>query len=138
MGFPGESDEDFKRTLETVKKAKFYQIHVFKYSMRDGTVAAKMDNQVDERIKNDRSEQLINLADELQTKYEQQFLNTEQEVLFEEEIDLDGEKYMVGHAKNYLQVGLKSTKNLQNTIKKVKLIDLHKKHIILATDSELL
>ena len=133
VGFPGETDEDFKETLETVKKVGFYQIHVFKYSMRDGTVAAGMENQVDERVKNARSEVLINLADELQTKYEQQFINTEQEVLFEEEIELDNEKYMVGHSKNYLQIGVKTDENLKNTIKKVKLVDLHKNHIILAT-----
>ena len=153
VGFPGETDEDFQETLETVKKAKFYQIHVFKYSRRDGTVAADMENQVDEQIKNERSEKLINLADELQTEYEQQFLDTEQEVLFEEEIDIDGDKYMVGHTKNYLQVAIKideksaktdendkisqenSTKhpeNLKGMIKKVNLTDLHKNHIILA------
>ena len=73
------------------------------------------------------------MADELQTKYEQQFLNTEQEVLFEEEITIDNDKYMVGHTKNYLQIGLKSNENIKNTIKKVKLTDLHKNHIILAT-----
>ena len=153
VGFPGESDKDFETTLETVKKAKFYQIHVFKYSRRDGTVASDMDNQVDEQIKNERSERLIALADEMQTEYEQQFLNTEQEVLFEEEIEIDGAKYMVGHTKNYLQVATildknsakseendkisqenstKSAENLHNTIKKVNLYDLHKNHIILA------
>lgn len=153
VGFPGESDKDFETTLDTVKKAKFYQIHVFKYSRRDGTVASGMDNQVDEQIKNERSERLIALADELQTKYEQQFLDTEQEVLFEEEIEIDGAKYMLGHTKNYLQVAInldqnnaesdendkisqenstKQVENLQNTIKKVNLTDLHKNHIILA------
>lgn len=153
VGFPGESDKDFETTLDTVKKAKFYQIHVFKYSRRDGTVASSMDNQVDEQIKNERSERLIALAGELQTEYEQQFLDTEQEVLFEEEIDIDGAKYMVGHTKNYLQVAInldqnneesdendkisqenstKHVENLQNTIKKVNLTDLHKNHIILA------
>ncbi|MBR2191026.1 MAG: tRNA (N(6)-L-threonylcarbamoyladenosine(37)-C(2))-methylthiotransferase MtaB [Eubacterium sp.] len=153
VGFPGESDKDFETTLDTVKKAKFYQIHVFKYSRRDGTVASSMDNQVDEQIKNERSERLISLADELQTKYEQQFLGTEQEVLFEEEIEIDGAKYMLGHTKNYLQVAInldqnnaksdendkisqenstKNVENLQNTIKKVNLTDLHKNHIILA------
>ena len=153
VGFPGESDKDFETTLDTVKKAKFYQIHVFKYSRRDGTVASSMDNQVDEQIKNERSERLIALADELQTEYEQQFLDTEQEVLFEEEIEIDGAKYMLGHTKNYLQVAInlnqnnaksdendkisqenstKHVENLQNTIKKVNLTDLHKNHIILA------
>lgn len=133
VGFPGETDEDFEQTLETVKKASFYQIHVFKYSMRDGTVAAGMENQVDERIKNERSERLIDIADRLQTEYEKSFINTDQEVLFEEEIELDDDKYMVGHTNNYLQVGVKTDENLKNTIKKVKLIDLHKNHIILAT-----
>ena len=153
VGFPGESDKDFETTLDTVKKAKFYQIHVFKYSRRDGTVASGMDNQVDEQVKNERSERLIALADELQTEYEQQFLDTEQEVLFEEEIEIDSAKYMLGHTKNYLQVAInleqnnaKSDENdkisqenstnhvekLQNTIKKVNLTDLHKNHIILA------
>ena len=147
VGFPGETDEDFETTLETVKKAKFYQIHVFKYSRRDGTVAADMEDQVDERIKNNRSQRLMRLADKLQTEYEEKFINTEQEVLFEEEILIYEEKFpnvgddyinkeerfYLGHTNNYLQIALKSNENLQNTIKKVNLVDLHKNHIILAT-----
>ena len=133
VGFPGETDEDFETTLETVKKAKFYQIHVFKYSRRDGTVAADMEDQVDEQVKNIRSEELIKLADQMQTEYEKSYLNTEQEVLFEEEVEIENEKYFLGHTKNYLQIALKSNENVQNTIKKVNLVDLHKNHIILAT-----
>ncbi len=133
VGFPGESDKDFEITLETVKKTKFYQIHVFKYSRRDGTVAADMENQVDEQVKNIRSEELIKLADQMQTEYEKSYLNTEQEVLFEEEVEIENEKYFLGHTKNYLQIALKSNENVQNTIKKVNLVDLHKNHIILAT-----
>ncbi len=153
VGFPGETEEDFETTLETVKKAKFYQIHVFKYSKRDGTVAADMEDQVDEQTKNERSERLLSLADELQTKYEESFLGKDMEVLFEEEIEVDGAKYMVGHTKNYLQVAInltqnnaksddndkisqenstKTIENLKGMIKKVKLTDLHKNHIILA------
>ncbi len=133
VGFPGETDKDFETTLETVKKAKFYQIHVFKYSRRDGTVAADMEDQVDEQVKNIRSEELIKLADQMQTEYEKSYLNTEQEVLFEEEVEIENEKYFLGHTKNYLQIALKSNENVQNTIKKVNLVDLHKNHIILAT-----
>ena len=107
---------------------------MFKYSRRDGTVAADMEDQVDEQVKNVRSEELIKLADKMQTEYEKSYLNTEQEVLFEEEVEIEKEKYWLGHSKNYLQIGLKTTENVQNTIKKVNLVDLHKNHIILATN----
>ena len=69
----------------------------------------------------------------MQTLYEKSYLNTEQEVLFEEEVEIENEKYFLGHTKNYLQIALKSNENVQNTIKKVNLVDLHKNHIILAT-----
>ena len=69
VGFPGETDEEFNTTFEFLEKIKFYKMHVFKYSKRKWTLAAKMENQVDGNIANLRSKKLIALAHDLKNKY---------------------------------------------------------------------
>ena len=84
VGFPGETDEEFKQTCEFVKKVAFSRVHVFKYSKRKGTRAASLPGQVDGNIKNARSGQLIKITDELQKEYEEKFIGRKVCVLFEE------------------------------------------------------
>ena len=104
VGFPGESDEDFETSLEFAKKVEFSRIHVFKYSKRDGTVAAKMPNQVDERIKTKRSDILIAAGEELVKKYNENKLGTYDFVLWEERKQINGREYWVGHTPDYLSL----------------------------------
>lgn len=115
VGFPNETDEDFEKTYEFLKEIKFYKMHVFKYSPRSGTVAAKMPNQIDGNIKEERSNKLIELSDENEKEYNQKYIGKEVEVLLEER---EGE-YLKGHTTNYMVVKMKTNENLENTIQKV-------------------
>ena len=115
VGFPGETEEEFNKTYEFLKEIKFYKMHVFKYSPRSGTVAAKMPNQIDGNIKEERSNKLIELSDENEKEYNQKYIGKEVEVLLEER---EGE-YLKGHTTNYMVVEMKTNENLENTIQKV-------------------
>ena len=115
VGFPGEAEEEFNKTYEFLKEIKFYKMHVFKYSPRRGTVAAKMPNQIDGKIKEERSNKLIELSDENEKEYNQKYIGKEVEVLLEER---EGE-YLKGHTTNYMVVEMKTNENLENTIQKV-------------------
>lgn len=117
VGFPGETDEEFNITYNFLEKIKFYKMHVFKYSIRKGTVASKMDNQVSNDIKDVRSKALIELSNENELEYLNSYLNKKEKVLFE---DREGE-FIKGHTENYLLVKVKTNKDIENTIKEVKL-----------------
>ena len=118
VGFPGETEE-FEKSKAFIDKVDFYETHIFKYSKREGTKAAVMDNQIPEQIKTARSNELLELDQKKRIKYEEQFVGTTVEVLMEEQIKIDGENYQVGHTKEYVKVALKTEANLQN-----KLVDI--------------
>ena len=117
VGFPGETDEEFNQTYEFLKDIAFYKMHIFKYSPRKGTKAAVMPNQIDGKIKEERSRKLIELSNENEYKYNQGYIGKEVEVLFEER---DGE-FIKGHTKNYVVVMFKTESDeLVNKIANVK------------------
>lgn len=105
-GFPGETDEEFEEGLEFIKRVEFFETHIFKYSRRKGTVADKMPNQVPDALKQQRSNILIKLSEENKNKYLEKMLGEEIQILLEEEIEIDGEKYMLGHTPNYCQAAV--------------------------------
>ena len=115
VGFPGETEKEFEQTYNFLKKIKFYKMHVFKYSIRKGTLAEKMPNQVDGKIKEERSKILIKLSNENEENYNKELIGKCVDVLFEER---KGE-YFEGHTKNYIMIKVKTNENLQNTIKNV-------------------
>lgn len=115
VGFAGETEEEFQTTYKFLKKIRFYKTHIFKYSERKGTKAAEMKNQVSGDKKEERSKILLNLSDEIEEKYLNEYVGKEVKVLFEEK---DGEYYK-GHAANYLMVKVKTEKDVSNTIQKV-------------------
>ena len=115
VGFPGETDEEFETTKKFLEEIKLYKMHVFPYSKREGTVAAKMENQIDGNIKEERSKELIELSNKNQEEYNKTYIGRKVEVLFEEK---DGEYYK-GHTQNYIMVKYKTDENLENTIKEV-------------------
>ena len=123
VGFPQESDEDYATTREFVKKVGFSELHVFKYSRRDGTVAAKMIGQVDETIKSKRSEDLISVGESLKENYRKEKIGEKVSVLFEEEKEINGIKYQVGHTKEYIEVAVETKENLAGKIEEVFLKD---------------
>ena len=116
VGFPGETDEEFNTTYEFLKEIAFYKMHIFKYSPRKGTKAAVMPNQVDGKIKEERSKKLIELSNENEYNYNKKYIGKQVEVLFEER---EGE-YLKGHTTNYIVVKHKTDKDdLINKIAKV-------------------
>ena len=107
VGFPGETDEEFNTTYEFLKEIAFYKMHIFKYSQRKGTKAAVMPNQVDGKIKEERSKKLIELSNENEYNYNKKYIGKQVEVLFEER---EGE-YLKGHTTNYIVVKHKTDKD---------------------------
>ena len=126
VGFPGETEEEFNKTYEFLKHIKFYKMHVFKYSPRKGTKAAKMPKQIDGKQKEIRSKKLIELSDFNERTYNESYINKEVEVLFEEK----KEGMYKGHTKNYILVYYKSEANLENKLKKVVCKEVAKNYII--------
>ena len=104
VGFPGETDEEFEITRKYLEKINFFEMHVFKYSRRKGTIADRMENQIPENVKNERSDVLIELDERLSREYRESFIDEKEEVLVEEYIELEGKKYAVGHTKRYVRV----------------------------------
>ena len=118
VGFPGETDELFNETVESIKKIGFTELHVFPYSKREGTVAAKMPNQVDGNISKERVKTLINLSNELKNKYYSNLVGSEEFLLTETYID----GYLYGRLTNYGLCKIKSDERDINCIFKVKLL----------------
>ena len=117
VGFPGETDEEFNESAEFAKRVGFSRVHVFPYSRRPGTVAARLPGQVPESIKKHRADIMGRLALELASDFAEKQLGTLHNVLFE---TFDGE-YNRGHTENYLTVSVKSEENLKNRIERVKI-----------------
>ena len=123
VGFPGETEEEFEESKAFVDKVNFYETHIFKYSKREGTRAAVMENQVPEQIKAERSAQLIELGAKKQEAYEKEMVGKDVEILVEEPAQINGKEVQVGHTKEYIKVALESDENLHNQIVKVRIDD---------------
>ena len=120
VGFPGETEEEFQKSRDFIDKVNFYETHIFKYSRREGTRAAAMENQVSEQEKARRSAVLIELGEKKRKAYEQSFLGKEVEVLVEEEAVIEGRPMQTGHTKEYIRIAFEGDKSLKNTIVKVR------------------
>lgn len=121
VGFPGETNEEFEKTYEFLSKIKFYKMHIFKYSPREGTLAAKMTNQVDGNIKEERSQKLIELSNKNEKEYNEKYIGKSVEVLFEEEKD----GLWSGYTKNYVRVFVSSDENLENRLQEIDIKDVY-------------
>ena len=117
VGFPGETEVLFEETLETVKKINFSKIHVFPYSIREGTAASKMPMQVQESVKHERSKKIVSLSSNLESAYAKKFINQTLEVLIEK----SAEKESIGTTSNYLKVKVASYFP-NNSLVKVKIV----------------
>lgn len=118
VGFPGETQEEFRVTEEFVRKVNFYEMHIFKYSKRQGTRAAKMDGQLTEAEKGRRSAILSETEKEMSHAYRTGWIGKTVEVLFEEQKEKDGRTYWVGHTPQYVKAAKESvsSENLGNQI----------------------
>nr|WP_296959432.1 tRNA (N(6)-L-threonylcarbamoyladenosine(37)-C(2))-methylthiotransferase MtaB [uncultured Mediterraneibacter sp.] len=121
VGFPGETEEEFEESRAFVDSIDFYETHIFKYSRREGTKAAVMENQVSEQIKAERSNVLIELGEKKRRAYEESFIGKEVEVLVEEDVEIDGKTVQTGHTKEYMKIALQTNENLKNCVVKVQI-----------------
>ncbi|MDE7179406.1 MAG: tRNA (N(6)-L-threonylcarbamoyladenosine(37)-C(2))-methylthiotransferase MtaB [Lachnospiraceae bacterium] len=120
VGFPGETDAEFRETEEFLSRVGFYEMHIFKYSRRKGTPAADMPGQLTEAEKAARSERLMKLEREMSRAFRETFLGKEVSVLFEERIEKDGVSWWIGHTPHYVKVACRDTSegsfSMQNRI----------------------
>lgn len=133
VGFPGESTFDFETTVKFTEMVEFAQLHVFKYSKRNGTVAANMPEQIEEKEKSRRSELLIQAGMELTKKYRESFIGQRESVLFEEIKKIDGREYYAGHTRNYIEVAMESKEDVSGKVIEVEIKDFINDEIMLAT-----
>jgi threonylcarbamoyladenosine tRNA methylthiotransferase MtaB len=118
VGFPGETDKEFEESLEFCKRLGFARIHVFSYSPRSGTTAAKMAGQVPDKVKKERSRQMLALAEESAAKFRESFTGEALDVLWEKQTDGGNWTGMTG---NYIRVFAKSKDDLSNKKSKIKI-----------------
>ena len=105
-GFPGETEEEFEETRRFLETVRFYEMHVFKYSKRQGTRAAVMEDQVPEQVKARRSDVLLELEKTMSREYRERFAGSRVSVLFEEAAEIGGKWYMMGHTPQYVKAAL--------------------------------
>ena len=129
VGFPQGTEEEFEATKVFLEKVHFYEMHIFKYSRRKGTVADRMEGQVDEKVKTQRSAILLELENKMSKEYRQQHIGKTEEVLIEEIVSENGKDYLMGFTPDYIRVKIACDTALDNseyinTIKKVYMKEL--------------
>mgnify|MGYP004511669087 FL=1 len=135
VGFPQETEEEFEATKVFLEKVHFYEMHIFKYSRRKGTVADRMEGQVDEKVKTQRSAILLELENKMSKEYRQQHIGKTEEVLIEEIVSENGKDYFMGFTPDYIRVKIACDTALDNseyinTIKKVHMKELNDDGIV--------
>lgn len=133
VGFPGETEEEFALTEDFLRRVGFYEMHIFKYSRRQGTRAAAMEGQLTEAEKAARSDRLMKLEREMSLAYRETFLGKTEAVLFEELMEKDGKAYWVGHTTRYLKAAREAEpgEGLQNRIVSGRLVSFLEDDILL-------
>lgn len=126
VGFPGETEEEFRKTYEFLSKIKFMKMHIFKYSKRDGTKAAIMENQIDGNIKEERSNILIELSDKYEKEFIEKYIGKHTKVLFEQ----SDKNFTEGHTKNYILVKVPKNGDLENKMEDVEIIKLNELSLV--------
>lgn len=116
VGFPGETEEEFAKTREYLEQIHFYEMHIFKYSMREGTKAAAMKEQIPEPVKTKRSGELLALAEKMSKEFRDAYLGKEVTALLEEPFIYEGKKYFVGYTPEYIKVALETAGNRANQL----------------------
>ena len=124
VGFPGETEEEFEATYKFLEDICFYEMHIFKYSKRQGTVAAARKDQVDDRVKTERSNRLQEMEQMQSSAYRKSYVGKQVEALMEEEKVIKGKKYQVGYTKTYVKVALPAEEDMSNQILKGKAVEL--------------
>ncbi|ETP72612.1 MiaB-like tRNA modifying enzyme [Lachnospiraceae bacterium JC7] len=103
VGFPGEKPEDFEESYRFIDEIGFYELHVFKYSRRQGTAADRMKDQVPDKIKSERSERLIKLDEIKSFEFRKRYIGVREEIIPEEIVEINGVKYLRGYNRSYVR-----------------------------------
>lgn len=134
VGFPGETEEEFEVTRRFLKKIGFFEIHIFKYSRRRGTLADRMERQVPEEIKHMRSEILFEDLAEMNEEFLQWHIGRQAEVLVEEKVSFGGVEYFLGHTKEYVKIAVPAAGvtdgNMENKLIKGTVVSRLKEHVL--------
>ena len=133
VGFPGETEEEFHTTEGFVHKINFYEMHIFKYSKRQGTRAAQLKDQLTEADKSRRSEILMEAEKQMSYAYRAGYLHREVEVLMEEKKEIDGRVYWIGHTPQYIKAAkaVGESRDLSNQIVRGEITEFLKDDIML-------
>ncbi|PZD93953.1 tRNA (N(6)-L-threonylcarbamoyladenosine(37)-C(2))-methylthiotransferase MtaB [Paenibacillus sambharensis] len=124
VGFPGETDEMFEAGYDFMKRMKFAEMHVFPYSKRTGTPAARMEDQVDEEVKNERVHRLIDLSESMQLAYAQPFVGQTLDVIPERDYKgAPGTGFVMGYSGNYIQVVFEGDESLVGQLCRVRITE---------------
>ena len=131
VGFPMETEEDFQDSYDFVESIHFYETHIFKYSRRHGTKAAAMSGQLTEAQKTVRSDKMLALNEQHAREYEKSMLGGELKVLLEEEVEINGEQWYIGHSMEYIKTAVKKQDNYSvNDIITVKAEEFLEEHTL--------
>ena len=114
VGFPGETEEEFETTRAYLERIRFYEMHIFQYSKREGTKAAAMKEQIPEEIKKRRSEELLALGARMSREFRDYYIGKKTQAILEEKFLWEGETYYTGYTKEYVKVAVQSERELQN------------------------
>ena len=126
VGFPSETDDDFQKSYDFIESLNISYLHVFSYSERQNTKAIKIKNKVSKAKKAERSFTMRELSKELKLSFEQSFVGSTREVLFEYQID----NQWFGHSDNYLPVRVNTEENLKNSIESVNIVNSVKNYLV--------
>jgi len=106
VGFPGETEEEFQQTREFLENIGFYEMHVFKYSKREGTRAAVMPQQVPDTVKTLRSNELLQMEKRQSKEFRSCYIGQTTEILVEEVKEIAGKSFWLGHTRDYVKIAL--------------------------------
>lgn len=129
VGFPGETDQEFKESFDFAREMAFAKMHVFPYSPRKGTKAAAMDNQISDAVKEKRSHEMLKLSDEMQRDYLEQFIGKTVPVLFEQPVK-NKPGFLEGYTDTYITVHVKASEEFIGKFAEVKLEENHNTWIL--------
>lgn len=130
VGFPGETEEEFETTRAFLKRIGFFEIHIFKYSVRKGTRAAEMKEQVPEEIKAARSDILFEDLAPMNRSFLEWYIGKEAEVLMEEKVTFSGKDYFLGHTKEYVKIAVPYSEDMENKLVTGKVKGILKEHVL--------
>lgn len=136
VGFPGETQDEFEESRDFLEKIEFYEVHVFKYSIRKGTVAATLPGQLTDSMKTQRSDVLLQVTREQSHRYRERFIGEKVKVLWEDTEIIDGQSYLTGYTERYVRVAgifQNNEENLSGKFSEMKVTGFLKNDILLGT-----